>query len=181
MVVKGPDHAQAKKEHKAFISDPVRSSKFITDAMQYGWFVAIEQARIKGTMGIAHFHYEYRRYYEMMGESLKKGESHTTHIVSALKRMAATARRGAHRLDAPGVSMAPDDAAFQRDLLAFQGWLASLYEVYVTLFCFIEGSNGATRKVEELAAAANALIQKRLAEKDGIAPHPELFRAMTEL
>ena len=57
----------------------------------------------------------------------------------------------------------------------FQGWLASLFETYVS------GTSGATRKVTEFATASQELIRKREASGSMTTKGADLFKALTEL
>lgn len=117
----------------------------------------------------------------MLLPAIQRGGKHTTHIASALPRLEATARQASNRRKVPSLREAPDDQRFQEDLRIFQGWLASLFEVCVTIFSFVEGSRGATEKAQAFADAAKSLLRIRAVEQNGVSSHPELFKALTEM
>jgi hypothetical protein len=181
MTVRGPDHEDAKREHKAFMANPAKVKEFIDFALQNGFFVGVEQARIKGVVGPAHFRYEYRRYFDMLHERVREAEKETARIAAVLTRMQTTANQGRNRLQLDRLGAAPDDAAFQRDLLAFQGWLASLVETYVSILMYILGARGATRKVDDLQASLKAIIQRNVSMGQVKAGNSDMVTAMTEL
>jgi hypothetical protein len=181
MTIRGPDFEDVKREHKALMANPTQLKAFSEAAMQTGFFVALDQARMKGVVGPALFRHEYRRYYEMIQERVVEAEKETAHIASALKRMQSTANQGRRRMSLDRLSASPEDENFQRDLLAFQGWLASLMETYVSIFMYIEGARGAQRKVGELQASLNAIIQRNAAKGTIQTGNSDMMTSMTEL
>jgi hypothetical protein len=171
---------ELKREHAAFISDPAKVAKYVNAAMSHGFFVALEQARIDKTIGPALFSHEYRRYYGMLLDHVREALKETKHIEAALRRMEMTAQHGRQRQSVERLQAVPDDRQFQEDLRIFQGWLASLFETYVTIFSYIEGTQGATRKINEFASASLKLTQTR--QKEGrLSKHSELFSSLAEL
>jgi hypothetical protein len=52
---------------------------------------------------------------------------------------------------------------------------------YVTLFCYLEGSNGATQKVKDFASASLKLIQTREKEQVLTSRHAEMFESPPQL
>jgi hypothetical protein len=169
------------RDLQAFWSDPARVEKFKKDAMAVGWFVTLEQAQIKGHVGPAMFAYEYRRYYNQALDKIREALKETEHVRKALKRMETAAQQGGQRHSVRHLREFPDDRHFQEGLRLFQAWLASLYESYVTLFCYIEGSHGATQKIREFASASWNLIHTREQEQNLTTRHAELFKNLTEL
>jgi len=163
------------------MSDPARVAKYSQQAMGHGFFFALEQARISGAIGPNLFAHEYRRYYGMMLEGVQEALKETKHIEKALHRMQIAAQHGRLRQAPQGVYTFPDNDQVQDGLRLFQAWLASLFETYVTLFGYIEGTHGATRKVNEFASASLKLIQMRATENNMGARHSELFQSLTEL
>jgi hypothetical protein len=181
MTIRDHDHEAVKREHAALMKDPAKVAQLIEAAMSNGFFVALEQARIDGSVGPALFRHEYRRYFDMTLGAIREAEKETGHIRNALARLQQAATNGANRPAITRLSAHPDDAQFQDSLRVFQGWLASLFETYLTLFTYIEGVNGATRKVDELAAASKALLSRRKAAGGMSAKGIDLFKPMTEM
>ena len=56
--------------------------------------------------------------------------------------MQSAARQGSERATVSRLDAFPDNAQFQDGLRAFQGWVASLVETYISLFGLIEGTAG---------------------------------------
>jgi len=163
------------------MKDPAKLAKLTKAAMTNGFFVALEQARIEGTVGPALFGHEYRRYFDMLLNSVREAQKETEHIRLAVSRMQAAASAGSNRSTVVRLGAYPDDQQFQASLRVFQGWVASLFETYLSLFSLIEGINGATRKVDELAAASKALLARRLARGFMDTRGVDLFKSMTEM
>jgi hypothetical protein len=180
MTVRGPDFEEVKRQHAAFMANPAKVKEFAGFAMQYGFFVGIEQARIKGDIGAALFRHEYRRYFDMIHERVGEAEKETAHIGAVLKRMRATTNRGRNRMQLDRVSGAPDDAEFQRELLAFQGWIASLLETYLSMYMFVMGAQNATRKVGELDGALKGIVQRNVSLGQVKTGNSDMMKAMTE-
>lgn len=181
MGIPDPNLEQSRRELEALKQNPAKLAKISQDAMAHGFFFSLEQARIEGAIGPALFARTYRRYYDIALGSIEEAKKETDHIRNALIRMQMAATTGSRRHPVTRVSGHPDDAQFQEGLRVFQGWLASLYETYITLFMLIEGAKGATRKVDDLAAASKALIQKRQAGNSLSIKDPDLFKALTEM
>jgi hypothetical protein len=181
MAIPDPDRAAVKREFEALKANTAKLAQFSKSAMLHGYFVALEQARIDGSIGPALFGHEYRRYFDIVLESIREAQSETEHIRRALTRMQAAATNGSNRAAVSRLGAHPDDVQFQEGLRVFQGWLASLFETYVTLFGMIEGTSGASRKVDEFASASQALIRKRQVEGNMTAKGSDLFKALTEL
>jgi len=181
MTTPDPDPAAVKREFDAFKQNPANVVIFSTEAMTHGYFVALDQARIKGSIGPALFGHEYRRYFGMALNQIDEAQRETDRIRATLMRMQTAARQGAQRINVSRLDAHPDNVQFQEGLRAFQGWLASLVETYVTLFGLLEGTAGATRKVNDLASASHELIKKRQTTGDMLTKAPGLFKEMTEL
>jgi hypothetical protein len=181
MAIPDPDPAAVKREFEALKKNAAKLAQFSQSAMSHGYFVALEQARIDGSVGPALFGHEYRRYFDIILESIREAQSETEHIRRALTRMQAAATNGSNRAAVTRLGAHPDDSEFQEGLRVFQGWLASLFETYVTLLGMIEGTSGATRKVDEFASASQALIRKRQAAGNMTIKGTDLFKALTEL
>jgi hypothetical protein len=181
MAIPDPDPAAVKREFEAFKANAAKLAQFSQAAMSHGYFVALEQARIDGSIGPALFAHEYRRYFDIVLESVREAQSETEHIRRAVLRMQAAATGGSHRAAVTRLGAHPDDAQFQDGLRVFQGWLASLFETYVTLFGLIEGASGATRQVNAFATASQELIRKRQASGSMTTKGADLFKALTEM
>jgi hypothetical protein len=181
MGIPDPNIEQSRRELEAFKRIPGKFEQVSQAAMAHGFFVSLEQARVEGAIGPSLFGNIYRRYYDIALEKIDEAQKETEHIRSALARMKMTATTGSRRHPVTRLSGHPDDAQFQEGLRAFQGWLASLFETYTTLFMLIEGANGTTRKVDELATASKALIKKRQAGNSVGVKDAALFKAMTEM
>jgi hypothetical protein len=181
MAIPDPDPAAVKREFEAFKKDPATLAKFGHAAMTNGYFVAVDQARMSGSVGPALFAHEYRRYFDIALQKINEAQKETEHIRAALMRMHAAASNGSRRTSVARLDAHPDNVQFQEGLRVFQGWLASLYESYVTLFGLLEGTEGAARKVDDLASASHALIKKRQASGDMTTKGTELFKELTEL
>jgi hypothetical protein len=181
MAIRDHDHEAVKREHAALMKNPAKVAQLIDAAMSSGFFVALEQARIDGSVGPALFRHEYRRYFDMTLEAIREAQKETDRIRNALARLQQAAAGGANRPTITRLSAHPDDAEFQEGLRAFQGWLASLFETYLTLFSYVEGVNGATRKVDELATASKALLERRKAARGMGVKGADLFKALTEM
>ena len=181
MTIRDPDPAAVKREFEAFKKNTAKLAQFSKAAMSHGYFVALEQARIDGSVGPALFRHEYRRYFDITLTAIREAQKETEHIRSALQRMQTAATGGTQRSTVARLSAYPDNDQFQEGLRAFQGWLASLFETYITLFGMIEGTNGATRKVNEFTSASLELIKKRQAAGSMTTKGTELFQPLTEL
>lgn len=181
MGIPDPNIEQSRRELEALKQMPGKLAQISQAAMAHGYFVSLEQARIENAIGPALFARTYRRYFDMALEAIEEAKKETDHIRNALMRMQATATTGSRRHPVMRLTAHPDDAQFQEGLRVFQGWLASLYETYITLFMLIEGANGATRKVDDLATASKTLIQKRQAGNTLSIKDADLFKAMTEM
>ena len=181
MAIPDPDPAAVKREFEALKTNAAKLAKLSQSAMLHGYFVALEQARIDGSVGPALFGHEYRRYFDIILESIREAQSETDHVRRALMRMQAAATNGSNRAAVTRLGAHPDDVQFQEGLRVFQGWLASLFETYVTLFGMIEGTSGASRKVDEFASASQALIRKRQASNSMTTKGTDLFKALTEM
>lgn len=181
MAIPDPDPAAVRREFEALKKNAAALAKLSQAAMTHGYFVALEQARIEGTVGPALFRHQYRRYFDIILEKVREAQKETEHIRSALLRMQAAATNGSRRSTVPRLRAHPDDAQFQESLRVFQGWLASLFEGYVTLFGMIEGTNGASRKINDFASASQELLKKRQASGSMTTRGTELFKELTEL
>src|SRR5262245_11361147 len=91
------DREQTKRELDEFLRDPAVSKQFSEQAMNFGYFVTLEQARIKKSIGPALFAHEYRRYYDFIVEMIDEGEQEMRHLELALRRMKAIAGQGRQR------------------------------------------------------------------------------------
>jgi len=181
MAIRDQDFEAVKREHAAFIQDRARMQQFIDAGMSNGFFVTLEQARTEGSIGPALFRYQYRKYFDMIQQSIQEALKETDRIRNTLARMQAVAATGSNRVTITRLSAHPDDAQFQDSLRAFQGWVASLFETYLSLFAYIEGVNGAARKVDDLAAASKALLNKRKAAGGMAVKDASLFQSLTEM
>ena len=181
MTIRDSDPAAVKREFEAFKKDRTKVAQFSNAAMTHGYFVALDQARMSGAIGPALFRHEYRRYFHIALSQITEAQKETEHIRKALARMQSAARQGSERATVSRLDAYPDNAQFQDGLRAFQGWVASLVETYISLFGLIEGTAGATRKVNDLASASHELIKKRQLEGSITAKAPGLFKEMTEL
>jgi hypothetical protein len=126
MAIPDPDPAAVKREFEAFKANAAKLAQFSQAAMSHGYFVALEQARIDGSIGPALFAHEYRRYFDIVLESVREAQSETEHIRRAVLRMQAAATGGSHRAAVTRLGAHPDDAQFQDGLRVFQGWPACL-------------------------------------------------------
>jgi hypothetical protein len=181
VAIRDPDPAAVRREFEALKKDAAKLAKLSQAAMTNGYFVALEQARIDGSVGPALFRHEYRRYFDIILEKIREGQKETEHIRSALLQMQAAATNGSRRPTVPRLGAHPDDAQFQESLRVFQGWLASLFETYVTLFGMIEGTNGASRKINDFASASQELLKRRTAANSMTTKGAELYKELTEL
>lgn len=181
MPIQDPDPAAVIREFEAFKTDPAKVALFSNAAMTHGYFVALDQARINGSVGPAFFRHEYRRYFDLALEKISEAQKETDHIRAALMRMHSAARNGSQRTTVARLDAYPDNFQFQEGLRVFQGWVASLFESYITLFGLIEGTAGAARKVNDLASASHALIKKRQVSGSMTEKGSDLFKKLTEL
>lgn len=181
MGIPDPDLAAVKRELAALKANPAKMEQYIKAAMMHGYFVALEQARIEQLVGPALFGHEYRRYFGFVLDEIHEAQKETERIRAVLSRMQTTATNGTNRRVVARLDALPDNVQFQDGLRAFQGWVVSLVETYITLFGLLEGANGATRQVNALASALQKLINKRQAEGTMAAKAPELFKELTEL
>jgi hypothetical protein len=168
------------RDAQAFWSDPARVEKFKKDAMTLGWFIVLDLARANREIGPDLFAYEYRRYYNQTLAKVREALKETEHVRKALKRMEAAAQQGAHRHAARSLREHPDDQNFKEGLRLFQAWLASLYESYVTLYCYVYGSNDAYVRIRQFASASWNLIHTREQEQVLTSRHAELFKSLYE-
>ena len=121
------------------------------------------------------------RYYNETLDKIREALKEAEHVRKALRRMEMAAQQGGQRQSVQGLYAHPDDRHFQDGLRLFQAWPASLFESYVTLFCYLEGSNGASQKVKEFASASLRLNQTRKQEELLTSRHAEMFESLTQL
>ena len=181
MTIRDSDPAAVKREFEAFKKDRTKVAQFSNAAMTHGYFVALDQARMSGAVGPALFRHEYRRYFDIALGQISEAQKETDHIRKALARMQSAARHGSQRATVARLDAHPDNVQFQEGLRAFQGWVASLVETYISLFGLIEGTAGATRKVNDLASASHELIKQRQLSGDITTKNPGLFKELTEM
>ena len=174
------DVEQAKRELTEFLNNPGALKQFSEQAMNFGFFVTLDQARIKKIIGPALFAHEYRRYYDLIVGKIEEGETELRRLEAALRRMKAIADQGRNRRHISSVSGGPDDAPFQEALRAFQGWVVSLYETYLTICGYIVGAQNAQEKVRQLASASWNLMQQRKKDNNMASKHAELFNEVVE-
>jgi hypothetical protein len=168
------------RDAQAFWSDPARVEKFKKDAMTLGWFLILDLARANREIGPDLFAHEYRRYYNQTLAKVREALKETEHVRKALKRMEMAAQQGAHRNPVRSLREHPDNQNFKEGLRLFQAWLASLYESYVTLVCYVDGSKDAHERIRQFASASWNLIQTREQEQVLTSRHAELFKELTQ-
>jgi hypothetical protein len=181
MATRDPNPAAVKRELDEFTKNPAQVAAFSTAAINDGYFIALEQARIKGSIKPALFGHEYRRYYDMLLAQIKKSESHLQHIKAATFRMEAISSRSKDRQSVDRVFGQPEDAKFQDELRIFQAWIATLLESYFAIYAVILGARNAERKVGEFAVAFRRVIQAQRSDADLTRTHTELLKNLTEL
>ncbi len=181
MAITDPDPAAVKREFEEFKKDPAQVAKFSTAAINDGYFIALDQARISGAIKPALFGHEYRRYYDMVLDEGKKSESHLQYIRAALFRLKALADSGRQKRSVARLFGQAEDGNIQNELRIFQAWLATLFESYLAMYCLILGSRNAEQKVKEFANAFQGVLRAQRAEGDVTRRHTELLKDLTEL
>lgn len=87
--------------------------------------------------------------------------------------MESSARAGMQAKAGPGAEMAQHQ--FTNNLITFDAWVVSLVESDLTMTGMLNPSH-TRKKITEMAAALNALMDKRAAAGHPLLAAPELFR-----
>lgn len=176
-----PDRAAVKREFDEFRKNPAQVAKLANSAINDGYFIALEQARISGAVKPALFGHEYRRYYDMVFDEGAKSESHLHHIRAALFRIKAVAESGRQKRSVDRLFGQAEDRNIQNELRIFQAWLATLFESYLAMYCLIMGTRNAEQKIKEFANAFQNVLRAQRGEGEVTRTHTALLKDLTEL
>ena len=69
---------------------------------------------------------------------------------------------------------------YENELNAFQGWLTSLYETFMTLYALHDPQNVPT-KIQQMASAQLNLWNQRKSRHASLLKDPSLFKELTKL
>jgi hypothetical protein len=178
--IRGPDDAEATRQSDALRGKTRDLNEF---ALRNGYFAAFEKGLADGRNGAALFRRQCRGTFDSIHRQVVEAEGEIARLAAVLTRMKATVDQGRRRKDVT-LKRLGDSSEFlatQRELLALQGWVASLVETYVTILMFFGGSVGASRKVADLNASLNAIIQRNVASGGLKTGNSDLMGEMTQL
>jgi hypothetical protein len=156
--------------------DPAKAQKYISDAIDLGCFAALDAAHANGTIKQALFEHEFRRYHDTLLPELHDAKKLIPHLRMALERMEAACQHGRERRNIQSISTTPDVANVKDAIHVFQGWLASMFALYLKFYAFAHGSSRAELVIRSWAADSWDIVRKRRLEQNVLYNHDELFQ-----
>jgi hypothetical protein len=176
MPVWDADKNAVKRDIEQFRKDKDRVQRFFDSAMQLGYFLALDRARANGTITMALFEHEYRRYYDALLPHIGEAKKVVPHIRMALDRLERVCHEGRDRRRIENLSATPDVANTKDAIHVLQGWLATLFGNYLKFYGFVHGTPITEAVIRSWAADSWDILQKRRSEHSMLGNHDELFQ-----
>ncbi|HTS63843.1 MAG TPA: hypothetical protein VMH28_17590 [Candidatus Acidoferrales bacterium] len=176
MSVWDPDKNAVKQALAEFRSDPAALKRYISTAMEFGFFLALDLAQANAEMKPALFEHEFRRYHDSLLPEIGEAKKLIPHIRMALERLETACRHGRERRHIKSVSTVPDVVNVKESIHVLQGWLATLFARYLKFYAFVHGSGGAEAVIRSWAADSWDIVQTRKLEQNVFNNHDELFQ-----
>ena len=165
MPVWDPGKRAVKQDLVEFRKDPAKVKKYINDALEHGYFIALEEARAVGFIGMALFQHEYRRYHDALLPEIHEAKKVIPHVQMALHRLERACLEGSQRRHIDRLFAQPDNVNVQDSIRALQGWLATFFGNYLKFVGFVRGSRITEEVIRQWASDSWKILQKRKSEE----------------
>ena len=176
MPVWDADKNAVKRDLEEFLKDKARVQRYFNSAMELGYFIALDRARMTGLITAAMFGHEYRRYHDVLLPHISEARKVVPHIRLALDRLEMVCHQGRERRHIESVSALPDHANLKDAIHVLQGWLATFFGSYLKFYGFVHGSSMTEKVIRSWAADSWDIVQKRKSEQNVFNNHDELFQ-----
>src|SRR5215469_1048346 len=176
MPVWDADKNAVKRDLEEFLKDKARVQRYFNSAMELGYFIALDRARMTGLITAAMFGHEYRRYHDVLLPHIRDARKVVPHIRMALDRLEMVCLQGRERRQIESVSAVPDHENLKDTIHVLQGWLATLFGNYLKFYGFVHGTPLTEMVIRSWAADSWDILQTRKLEHSMLANHDELFQ-----
>jgi hypothetical protein len=154
--------------------------RFNKRAMEIGAMPAIDEFRKSGDFDDDNVDTAHAILFKVFLREVAEAQKEVKRLEAVLARMDVVARRGTMKKRIGQAVASPDVTQFDKELNAFQGWLTSLYETFMTIYSIQYPQNVQT-KIQQMASAQQALWNSRKAKAAARLKDPALFAALTSL
>lgn len=176
MPVWDADKNAVKHDLEEFLKDKAKVQRYFNNALELGYFLALDRARATSSITTTLFEHEYRRYYDALLPHIQEARKVVPHIRMALDRLELVCRQGRDRRHIESLSAVPDHVNVKNAIHQLQGWLATLFGNYLKFYGFVHGTALTELVIRSWAADSWDILQKRKSEHSMLANHDELFR-----
>jgi hypothetical protein len=159
-----------------FRKDPAKVQAYTNTAIEFGSFVALDGAKARGTFKQALFEHEFRRYHDALLPEIQNAKKIVPHLRMALERLEAACQHGRERRNIQSISTVPDVDNVKDAIHVLQGWLATMFALYLKFYGFMHGSGATEEVIRSWAADSWDIVQKRKVEQNMFNNHDELFQ-----